>query len=154
MAGDGLIKGVGVFFVCAALAAGAGYGLGALQTTKSAKPVAEEPLASVPATVEIGQIVVPVVAEGRTTAFILAQITLDVAPADQLERVKKSVPKARDAALRALFALAGAGAFDTRTIDPARVAQELKRGINESLDGAPVKAVLIDRLLRQDNSRA
>lgn len=55
--------------------------------------------------------------------------------------------------LQGLFGLAGSGFFDGPPVDPAVAARALKQATNEQLGAELVKAVLIDRLLRQGNTR-
>jgi len=158
-----VVRKAGVVAVCAALAAGAGYGLGRFQLYSEAAAAAPPPAgapgaaasgeAAGPFYVEIGQLMVPVLADGRTAAFILAQITLEAASAEQANLIRRRLPHARNALLQGLFGLAGAGAFDGPAVDPAAAARTLKQAANEQLGGDLVKSVLLDRLLRQENTR-
>ncbi|HYD69571.1 hypothetical protein [Azospirillum sp.] len=159
-----VVRKAGVVAICAALAAGAGYGLGRFQLYSEAAAAAPAPgsaqgtapgaEAAGPFYVDIGQLMVPVLADGRTTAFILAQITLEAASADQANLIRRRLPHARNALLQGLFGLAGSGAFDGPSVDPAAAARTLKQAANEQLGSELVKAVLLDRLLRQENTRA
>lgn len=153
-----------VFVLCAALAGAAGYGIGRLQLTLGAgETVAAEPQAEAapealtdgpgPFYVEVGQLMVPVLVEGRTNAFILTQITLQTGSVEQANRLRLHLPHARNALLQALFGMAGAGAFDGPSVDPAAVAKSLKQAAAEQLGPELVRAVLIDRLMRQENTR-
>ncbi len=155
--------GLAVFVLCAALAAAGGYGLGRLQRAEAATAAApgattdksaEKPEeAGGPFYVDVGQLMVPVLADGRTTAFILTQITLQTGSADQANLIRRRLPHARNALLQALFGLAGSGAFDGPSVDPAAVARSLKQAAGDQLGPGLVRAVLIDRLLRQENTR-
>ncbi len=153
-----------VFVLCAALAGAAGYGAGRLQLMLGAEEKAPaEPQAEAvaemtadgpgPFYVEVGQLMVPVLVEGRTNAFILTQITLQAGSADQANVLRRHLPHARNALLQALFGMAGAGAFDGPAVDPAAVARSLKQATAEQLGPELVRAVLIDRLMRQENTR-
>lgn len=151
--------GLAIFILCAALAAAGGYGLGRLQGAEAAPnaatgATAEKPDdAGDPIYVDIGQLMVPVLADGRTTAFILTQITLQTNSTDQANLIRRRLPHARNALLQALFGLAGSGAFDGPSVDPAAVARSLKQAAGDQLGPDLVRAVLIDRLMRQENTR-
>ncbi|WP_114858631.1 flagellar basal body-associated FliL family protein [Azospirillum brasilense] len=152
-----------VFVLCAALAAAVGYGIGRLQLTLGAEEKAVEQTAGAgpdlpsdgpgPFYVEVGQLMVPVLVEGRTNAFILTQITLQTGSVEQSNLLRRHLPHARNALLQALFGMAGAGAFDGPSVDPAAVAKSLKQAAAEQLGPDLVRGVLIDRLMRQENTR-
>ncbi|TWA64086.1 hypothetical protein FBZ84_10934 [Azospirillum baldaniorum] len=153
-----------VFVLCAALAAAVGYGIGRLQLTLGAeeKAAAEQQAGAGPDLptdgpgpfyVEVGQLMVPVLVEGRTNAFILTQITLQTGSVEQSNLLRRQLPHARNALLQALFGMAGAGAFDGPSVDPAAVAKSLKQAAAEQLGPDLVRGVLIDRLMRQENTR-
>ncbi|MFL7903999.1 hypothetical protein ACJ41P_22895 [Azospirillum argentinense] len=152
-----------VFVLCAALAAAVGYGIGRLQLTLGAEEKAVEQTAGAgpdlptdgpgPFYVEVGQLMVPVLVEGRTNAFILTQITLQTGSVEQSNLLRRHLPHARNALLQALFGMAGAGAFDGPSVDPAAVARSLKQAAAEQLGPDLVRGVLIDRLMRQENTR-
>ena len=172
------MKAVLLLAVAAALAFAGGYGFGRIGAPQEAAPaVPAETVAGGPYYVEAGQLVVPMLDRGRTIAFILTQITLEASSADDALLVRRRLPHARSAMLEALFDLAGhgrgnargaplshpagpagppAGVFSPRGAPPGR-----RPGANGSfgisLGGReapqPLRAVLIDRLLRQDNTR-
>ena len=150
-----------VFVLCAAMAGAGGYGLGRLQLHSAAAPAtpADDAVAETtdgsggPFYVDVGQLMVPVMVDGRTNAFILTQVTVQTGSADQANRIRRLLPHTRNALLQALFGLAGAGTFDGPSVDPAAVARSLKQAATDQLGPALVKAVLIDRLLRQENTR-
>ncbi|MDQ2104133.1 hypothetical protein [Azospirillum isscasi] len=154
-----------VFVLCAALAGAAGYGIGRLQLTLGAgeKAATDQQQAGAapemptdgpgPFYVEVGQLMVPVLVEGRTNAFILTQITLQTGSVEQSNLLRRHLPHARNALLQALFGMAGAGAFDGPSVDPAAVAKALKQAAAEQLGPELVRGVLIDRLMRQENTR-
>lgn len=156
-------QGVALFLGFAAAAAGTGYGLGRWQTMAEAAPAAAAPAAKPgdgriadgtgPYYIEVGQLMVPVLADGRTTAFILTQITLEADSLDNANRLRRHLPHARNALLQGLFGLAGTGFFDGPSVDPSAAAAALWQAANEQLGGGLVKTVLIDRLLRQENTR-
>lgn len=153
--------GLAIFVLCAALAAAGGYGLGRLQQAQAAsapgstadKPGEKPEETGGPFYVDVGQLMVPVLADGRTAAFILTQVTLQTGSADQANLIRRRLPHARSALLQALFGLAGSGAFDGPSVDPATVARSLKQAAGEQLGPDLVRAVLIDRLMRQENTR-
>lgn len=152
------MKAVLLFAVAAALAFAGGYGFGRFETPQDAVPTAPaETVAGGPYYVEAGQLIVPMLERGQTIAFILTQVTLEAASADDALLVRRRLPHARSAMLEALFDLAGHGRFNGPAVDPQGVAIALLAGANGSLTGResvqPVRAVLIDRLLRQDNTR-
>ncbi|QCO18791.1 hypothetical protein D3869_26260 (plasmid) [Azospirillum brasilense] len=151
-----------VFVLCAALAAAVGYGIGRLQLTLGAEKAVEQTAGAGPDLptdgpgpfyVEVGQLMVPVLVEGRTNAFILTQITLQTGSVEQSNLLRRHLPHARNALLQALFGMAGAGAFDGPSVDPAAVAKSLKQAAAEQLGPDLVRGVLIDRLMRQENTR-
>ncbi|BAI76431.1 hypothetical protein AZL_e00860 (plasmid) [Azospirillum sp. B510] len=155
------MKAVPLFVLAAALAFAGGYGLGRFEAPQEASAAASSDSTGAasggPYYVEAGQLVVPMLERGRTIAFILTQITLEASNADDALLVRRRLPHARSAMLEALFDLAGHGRFSGPAVDPQGVATALLTGANGSFtgrDGArPVRAVLIDRLLRQDNTR-
>lgn len=153
------MKAVLLFAVAAALAFAGGYGFGRLEAPQGAGPTSAAPAETVaggPYYVEAGQLVVPMLERGRTVAFILTQVTLEAGSADDALLVRRRLPHARSAMLESLFDLAGHGRFNGPAVDPQGVATALLAGANGSFvreSGQPVRAVLIDRLLRQDNTR-
>lgn len=156
------MKAVLLFAVAAGLAFAGGYGFGRYETMPRPAPppdstpaaVAGETIGTGPYYVELGQLVVPMLNKGRTIAFILTQITLEAGSNDQASLVRRRLPHARSAMLETLFGLAGTGSFDGPAVDPQAVSTALLRSANTQFSSEPVKAVLIDRLLRQDNSRS
>jgi len=156
------MKAVLLFAVAAGLAFAGGYGFGRYETMPRPAPapdtapaaVAGEVIGTGPYYVELGQLVVPMLNKGRTVAFILTQITLEAGSNDQASLVRRRLPHARSALLETLFGLAGTGSFDGPAVDPLAVSTALLRSANTQFSSEPVKAVLIDRLLRQDNSRS
>jgi len=151
------MKAVLFFAVAAALAFAGGYGFGRFEAPQEAAPAAPaETVAGGPYYVEAGQLVVPMLERGRTIAFILTQVTLEASSADEALLVRRRLPHARSAMLEALFDLAGHGRFNGPAVDPQGVATALLAGANGSFGRdapQPLRAVLIDRLLRQDNTR-
>ncbi|WP_042689966.1 hypothetical protein [Azospirillum sp. B506] len=151
------MKAVLLFAVAAALAFAGGYGFGRIESAPDAPPAAPaETVAGGPYYVEAGQLVVPMLERGRTIAFILTHITLEASSADDALLVRRRLPHARSAMLEALFDLAGHGRFNGPAVDPQGVATALLAGANGSFGREapqPLRAVLIDRLLRQDNTR-
>ncbi|CBS91029.1 hypothetical protein [Azospirillum lipoferum] len=156
------MKAVLLFAVAAALAFAGGYGFGRFEapqdTAATGQPDAGASIAGGPYYVEAGQLVVPMLERGRTVAFILTQVTLEASSADDALLVRRRLPHARSAMLEALFDLAGHGRFNGPSVDPQGVATALLAGANGTLtsheSAQPVRAVLIDRLLRQDNTRS
>ncbi|PWC42568.1 flagellar basal body-associated FliL family protein [Azospirillum sp. TSO22-1] len=140
------------------LAFAAGYGGGFLQMRP---PATQEAGASSPAKgegegphyVELGQFVVPVLAGGRTTSYVLAQVTLEAEGAVQASALRRRLPQARSALLQGLYGLAGASVFEGPAIQLGAAARALRESVNEQLGRGMVKAVVIDRLLKQDNTR-
>ncbi|CAO3438332.1 hypothetical protein [Azospirillum doebereinerae] len=157
------MKAVLLFAVAAGLAFAGGYGAGRYETRpRPAAPpsdaaptaLAGESIGSGPYYVEVGQLVVPMLAKGRTVAFILTQITLEANSNDEASLVRRRLPHARSAMLETLFGLAGSGSFDGPAVDPLAVSAALLRSANGQYSSQPIRTVLIDRLLRQDNSRS
>ncbi|AWK88257.1 hypothetical protein [Azospirillum thermophilum] len=147
-----------LFLASAAVAAGIGYGVGRLDLGTRATPeqaaVTDKPLEGPgPFLVDIGQLMVPVLVDGRTNAFILTQITLEAGSVDQANLIRRHMIHARSALLQGLFGLAGTGFFDGPTVDPAAASRALRQSANEQLGSNIVKGVLIDRLMRQENTR-
>lgn len=155
------MKAVLLFAVAAALAFAGGYGFGRFEDPRDAaaggQPDAGAAVAGGPYYVEAGQLVVPMLERGRTVAFILTQVTLEASSADDALLVRRRLPHARSAMLEALFDLAGHGRFNGPSVDPQGVGTALLAGANGTFTGhesaQPVRAVLIDRLLRQENTR-
>jgi flagellar protein FliL len=158
--GGGFGAGEGLKWLAPADAAGSGGETGAERradgsaaaATEAVKPGAiTGPVG--PAYVELGQLVVPVLRNGRTTSFVLAQVTLEAAGKGEADRLKRILPHARNAILQGLYGLAGNGFFDGSSVDPAAAARVLKQGADEQLGANLVRAVLFDMLLKQNNNR-
>ncbi|PWC37816.1 hypothetical protein [Azospirillum sp. TSO35-2] len=154
------MKAVLLFAVAAGLAFAGGYGFGRYDTLprpasaeNGAHEAAGEGIGGGPYYVEAGQLVVPLLNQGRTIAFILTQVTLEAGSVDQAQMVRRRLPHTRSAMLESLFELAGTGRFNGPAVDPQAVAAALLSSANGPFAGQPVRAVLIDRLLRQDNTR-
>lgn len=153
-----MIKAVLLFAAVVGAAFGAGYAWGTYDAMPEPEPPADAEAGdshgqSGPYYVEAGQLVVPVLAKGRTLAFILAQVTLEARSNDEAILLRRRLPHARSAMLESLFGLAGSGSFDGPAVDTPAISAALLRSANESYANAPVKSVLLDRLLRQDNTR-
>lgn len=102
----------------------------------------------------IGQFVVPVVYDGKTQAFVLAEITLALKTEEQKKEAAKHLPHYRDAALQSLYAYAGTGAFTNGSFDPSVLAQRMAGDLNNTLGTDTVGQVLFNRLMLQDNLRS
>ena len=111
-----------------------------------AKEVARTPY------VRIGQFVVPIISEGSTRAFVLAEIALDTGSTEKSPEIENSLPQYRDAVLQALYAEAGAGAFDGSNFNLAALSANVFTAIRRAVPGTPVRKVLFDRLLLQANT--
>lgn len=136
-----------------AVAFGAGYG-GGLAATRP-EP-AETPALQTgigPHYVEVGQLVVPVLADGRTKSFVLAQITIEADSETAAQRLRRELPHARNALLQGLYGLAASGFFEGASIDPAEASRRLAEAADRQFGPDVVKAVLFDRLLKQGNRR-
>ncbi|WP_119461175.1 flagellar basal body-associated FliL family protein [Rhodospirillaceae bacterium SYSU D60014] len=103
---------------------------------------------------ELGQFVVPVVLNGRTQAFVLAEITVSLETEEQKKEAAKHLPHYRDAALQSLYAYAGTGAFTNGSFDPGDLAERMVGDLNTTLGTAVVDQVLFNRLMLQDNLRS
>jgi len=147
--------GFAVFLLALTLAGGGGYGAGRWlgsppSTAASPDTAAEDPA---PLYVDAGQLVVPVLGDDGTRAFILSKITLEAGDPAAAERLRRELPRARDALLQGLFQMAGDGVFDRKAVDPGAVAESLRKSLEERMGGVTLRAVLMDRLLRQENNR-
>lgn len=136
-----------------ALAFAGGYGAGLLPAAGTGTQDADSLPDARPAYVDMGQFAVPVLRNGRTTSFVLAEVTLEASGPDAADMLKRRLPHARDALLRGLYDLAGEGFFDGSTVDPAAAAAMLARTAEEQLGPGLVRAVLFDRLMKQNNNR-
>jgi len=148
---------VGLAFVAGAIGFGAARlhvatGEAPKELTGPATPaeLAEKPK---PEFVDVGQMVVPVLKAGKTQAFILSKLTLEAADSEAAAILKDRIPNARSVLLQTLYGLASSGAFENNDTDPKAVAETLKISLNDGMKSPLVKTVLIDRLLRQDNTR-
>lgn len=157
----------GLLAGAAALAYGAGFGAGwflgregepapaaAAGTADPDAPPAAGSVRPIGYYVEAGQFVVPVLIAGKTLAFVLAQVTVEVGGPSEADRLRRQLPHVRNALLQGLYGLAGSGAFEGEAPDLPAVARTLRDRMNEDLGGGVARAVLFDRLLRQPNSRA
>jgi flagellar protein FliL len=141
--------------LAAALAFAGGYGAGLLPPAGAEAPDQDPDLLpdAVPSYVGMGQFAVPVLRNGRTTSFVLAEVTLEASGPVAAETLRRRLPHARDALLRGLYSLAGEGFFDTPAVDPAAAAAALARAAEAQFGPGLVRAVLFDRLMKQNNNR-
>lgn len=139
--------------LASALAFAGGYGAGLLPRAGAATGDAVPLEAAVPSYVGIGQFAVPVLRDGRTTSFVLAEVTLETTGPAAAETLRRHLPHVRDTLLQGLYGLAGEGFFDAPAVDPAAAAGTLGRRIEARLGPGLVRAVLFDRLMKQNNNR-
>lgn len=100
--------------------------------------------------VQAGQFVVPLLEDGRTEAFLLAEVTLEIASEEAARRTADTA-FLRDLILREFFEAAATGAVSSGKADPARLEAALLRALNAELGPQTVSRVFFDRLLLQDN---
>ncbi len=103
--------------------------------------------------VETGQFVVPLLEEGRTEAFLLAEVALEMTDAGTAARHRADTSILRDIMLRHFFEAAEEGRVLPSKADPATLRDSLKHALNRELGTAAVAQVLFDRLLLQENVR-
>lgn len=103
--------------------------------------------------VEFGQFVVPVLRAGQTTAFILADITLDPGSVENAARIRSSLPRYRDVILRTLYAEAGKGVFEGPNFNPDRLGDHLGKALVAAAPEIGDGKVMFQRLLLQNNTR-
>ncbi|MFA7638372.1 MAG: hypothetical protein WCY02_03585 [Parvibaculum sp.] len=103
--------------------------------------------------VEFGQFVVPVLRAGQTTAFILADITLDPGSVEKAVRIRSSLPRYRDVILRTLYAEAGKGVFEGPNFNPDRLGDHLGKALVAAAPEIGDGKVMFQRLLLQNNTR-
>lgn len=103
--------------------------------------------------VEFGQFVVPVLRAGQTTAFILADITLDPGSVEKAARIRDGLPRYRDVILRTLYAEAGKGIFEGPDFNPDRLGEHLGAALAQSAPEIGSGKVMFQRLLLQNNTR-
>lgn len=139
--------------LAAALAFAGGYGVGLLPPAGAEVPAPGPLPDGIPSYVGMGQFAVPVLQNGRTTSFVLAEVTLEASGPAAAETLRRRLPHARDALLRGLYGLAGEGFFDAPAVDPAAAAAALARAAEAQFGPGLVRAVLFDRLMKQNNNR-
>jgi hypothetical protein len=103
--------------------------------------------------VEFGQFVVPVLRAGQTTAFILADITLDPGSVEKAVRIRSSLPRYRDVILRTLYAEAGKGVFEGPDFNPDRLGDHVGKALVAAAPEIGDGKVMFQRLLLQNNTR-
>lgn len=133
--------------------AGAMFGSGASpeQAVQDAEPAAPAKPSRFEYVKFNAQFVVPVQADGRVTALLVANLQLEVGEGST-EDVFRREPRIRDAFLKILFAMAAEGAFDTDMFAPA-IQTELRGRLlaaARGILGDTVNAVLISDFLKQD----
>lgn len=140
-------------------AAGAGLGMDALarvepapkaETAALSKADAEMAQVQTTGRVQAGQFVVPLLQGGHTEAFLLAEVTLEMA-SDEATRHAGDTTRIRDLLLRELFEAAEEGVVRPGKADPAQLEKALKSALNAELGTAAVSRIFFDRLLLQDN---
>jgi flagellar basal body-associated protein FliL len=103
---------------------------------------------------ELGQFVIPVVYDGKTQAFVLAEITLSMTSLDEKMVAARHIPDYRDATIRSLFSYAETGAFMSGQFDPKALAERMANDLNTAFGAEVVDKVLFTRLMLQNNYRS
>lgn len=145
-------------FVCLLIGGGIGTAMAfdaAARLRAAEAPAEEKANGATPSSthVEAGQFVVPLLEEGRTEAFLLAEITLELADKETAARHRADTSILRDIMLRHFFEAAEEGRVLPNKADPSTLKDSLKRALNRELGTAAVTQVLFDRLLLQENVR-
>jgi hypothetical protein len=126
----------------------------AASETESVATTAKQPAHIQPERyVEFGQFVVPVLRAGQTTAFILADITLDPGSVEKAVRIRSSLPRYRDVILRTLYAEAGKGVFEGPDFNPDRLGDHVGKALVAAAPEIGDGKVMFQRLLLQNNTR-
>jgi len=106
-----------------------------------------------PLIVSIGQFTVPIFANDRPQAVLLAQMKIQVGNYDQVRELTRQTAQVRSQVIETLFALERAGEVSLGAIDPKVIADSVRADL-DSPGYAGVQTVLFDRLLVQESARA
>lgn len=100
---------------------------------------------------EIGQLVAPIREQGRTRAYVLAELQVGFPPQRNQAALYPLRGRLRHAVLHALNSMAARGAFEGETLDLQALAEELRLAANAELSRPPLaERVMFDRLMVQD----
>lgn len=136
--------------VAAALVAGTvGYIGGRMMPVPAEAPEAPAEPKGNPVRAAMAPLTVPVWDRGRITAFISAELTVDLTPGSRTDLL---TPRLRDQLLADLYEMGAQGRLRPGIIDPAAVQAQLTRNAGTATDGR-IHKLVINRLVMQDNRR-
>lgn len=99
---------------------------------------------------QVDQIVIPFFKNGRTTAYIMAEVSLETSTEPEYNALRNAMPRIQSTIRRALTLEAARGAFDGDTADIDELGAAVRDALNKLFPEAPrppVEAVFFRRLL-------
>lgn len=141
--------------LCCVLAAAGGYG-GALVFIGK-EPREDHAVAKADATtavLNLGQFTIPVFEGERVRGVLLAQVNIETEGLQQMQSLSRNKAQIRSLVIDSFFAMEKEGLIAPEALSASRVAERLKKDLGLAYQEAKIRAVLIDRLLIQENGRA
>ena len=141
--------------LCCALAAAAGYG-GALAFIgkEPREDHADAKADATTAVLNLGQFTIPVFEGDRVRGVLLAQVNIETDGLQHMQSLSRNKAQIRSLVIDSFFAMEKEGLIAPEALSASRVAERLKKDLGLAYQDAKIRAVLIDRLLIQENGRA
>ncbi len=102
---------------------------------------------------QVDQVVIPLMKNGRTTAYILAEVSLETSSEPEYNALRNAMPRIQATVRRALTREAARGAFDGDSADIDELGEAVRGSLNSLFPEAPrppVEAVFFRRLLLEN----
>lgn len=141
--------------LCCALAAAGGYG-GALvfigkEPRENRAGAKAETATSI---LNLGQFTIPVFEGDRVRGVLLAQVNIETEGLQHMQSLSRNKAQIRSLVIDSFFAMEKEGLIAPEALSASGVAERLKKDLGLAYRDAKIRAVLIDRLLIQENGRA
>ncbi|WP_428410361.1 hypothetical protein [Hyphococcus sp.] len=145
----------GVLF--SALAGAAGYGGALFLVGKEAhekETKQEAKVEAAPAVLNLGQFTIPIFEGDSVRGVLLAQINIETDGIQQMQSLSRNKARIRSLVIDSFFAMEKEGLIAPEALSASNVSERLKKDLALAYESAKIRAVLIDRLLIQENGRA
>ena len=138
-----------------ALAGAGGYGGALVFIGKEPREKhAEESADTAPAVLNLGQFTIPVFEGDRVRGVLLAQINIETEGLQHMQSLPRNKAQIRSLVIDSFFAMEKEGLIAPEALSASSVSARLKNDLSLAYKSAKIRAVLIDRLLIQENGRA
>lgn len=101
------------------------------------------------AIIKTGQIIVPVIKQDKTTAYVMAEFALEAKDEASAQVIENRMPYVRDALIETMISLVASGHVGGTSLDRSVVSTQVVRAANRSLGDKHVKRALFDSYFRQ-----